>query len=89
MAFGDVTVRRGDLVVFNLPAANRDPDLTDDPERLGIDRTTATRIGFGHGVHHCLSAPLARMEMRIAFPALLRRLVSPGPHRRDDRRTGG
>ncbi|GAA4617468.1 cytochrome P450 [Saccharopolyspora hordei] len=67
------TIRRGDLVVFNLPAANRDPELTDDPDRLDITRPTTPHLGFGHGVHHCLGAPLARMEMRIAFPALLRR----------------
>ncbi|MER7013818.1 cytochrome P450 [Saccharopolyspora sp. NPDC000359] len=71
--FAGRTIRRGDLVVFNLPAANRDPELTDDPDRLDITRPASPHLGFGHGVHHCLGAPLARMEMRIAFPALLRR----------------
>ncbi|MCE3551034.1 cytochrome P450 [Pseudonocardia sp. RS11V-5] len=71
-------IRRGDLVSFNLPAANRDPALTDDPERLDVTRKAGTHVGFGHGVHHCLGAPLARLEMRIAFPALLRRF--PGLH---------
>ena len=70
---GEVTVRRGDLVLFHLPAANRDPGLVDDPERLDVTRPPATHLGFGHGIHHCLGAPLARLEMRIAFPALLRR----------------
>ena len=68
-----VTIRRGDLVVFNLPAANRDPAVVDDPERFDITRDGPPHVAFGHGVHHCLGAPLARMEMRIAYPALLRR----------------
>ncbi|MHA6624894.1 cytochrome P450 [Pseudonocardia sichuanensis] len=67
------TVAPGDLVLFNLPAANRDPALADDPDRLDVTRGGAGHIAFGHGIHHCLGAPLARMEMRIAFPALLRR----------------
>jgi cytochrome P450 len=67
------TIRRGDLVVFNLPTANRDPAVVDDPDRFDITRESPPHIAFGHGVHHCLGAPLARMEMRIAFPALLRR----------------
>ena len=68
------TIHRGDLVLFNLPAANRDPAVVDDPDRLDITRDAPPpHVAFGHGVHHCLGAPLARMEMRIAFPALLRR----------------
>ena len=70
---GEHTIRRGDLVVFNLPAANRDPVVTDEPERLDVTRGVSNHAAFGHGIHHCLGAPLARMEMRIAFPALLRR----------------
>ncbi|GAA3691212.1 cytochrome P450 [Nonomuraea antimicrobica] len=63
----------GSLVICSFPAANRDPALVDDPETLDITRGAAGHVAFGHGVHHCLGAPLARMEMRIAFPALLRR----------------
>lgn len=63
----------GSLVVPSLPAANRDPAFIDDPETLDITRGAAGHVAFGHGVHHCLGAPLARMEMGIAFPALLRR----------------
>lgn len=70
---GGVTIRRGDLVSFNLPAANRDPGLVEEPERFDIARPANQHLGFGHGIHHCLGAPLARMEMRIAFPPLLRR----------------
>ena len=67
------TIRAGELVLFNLPAANRDPEITDDPDRLDITRRATNHVAFGHGIHHCLGAPLARMEMRVAFPALLRR----------------
>lgn len=67
------TIRRGDLVVFNLPTANRDPAVVEHPERFDITRDGPPHVAFGHGVHHCLGAPLARLEMRIAFPALLRR----------------
>ncbi|MFC5830938.1 cytochrome P450 [Nonomuraea insulae] len=63
----------GSLVMCSLPAANRDPAFIDDPGTLDITRGAAGHAAFGHGVHHCLGAPLARMEMRIAFPALLRR----------------
>jgi cytochrome P450 len=62
-----------ELVFCALPTANRDPALTTDPERLDVRRGAPGHLAFGHGVHHCLGAPLARMEMRIAFPALLRR----------------
>ncbi|MGW0892199.1 cytochrome P450 [Saccharopolyspora sp. NPDC002578] len=66
-------VPAGSIVVFALPAANRDPELVDDPEKLDVTRKQTNHIGFGHGVHHCVGAPLARMEMCTAFPALLRR----------------
>jgi cytochrome P450 len=63
----------GSLVMLSLPAANRDPAFIDDPDTLDITRGAAGHVAFGHGVHHCLGAPLARMEMHIAFPTLLRR----------------
>jgi len=66
-------IEAGEFVICALPAANRDPALLPDPERLDVTRGAMGHVAFGHGVHHCLGAPLARMEMRIAFPALLRR----------------
>jgi cytochrome P450 len=66
-------IPKGDLVMCSLPAANRDPGLLADPERLDVTRGAPGHLAFGHGVHHCLGAPLARMEMRVAFPALLAR----------------
>jgi cytochrome P450 len=68
-----VTIPAGELVFLSLPLGNRDPNFIDAPEVLDIRRSAAGHLAFGHGVHHCLGAPLARMEMRIAFPALLRR----------------
>jgi cytochrome P450 len=68
-----VPIRAGELVFVSLPSGNRDPDFIDMPEVLDIGRGAPGHLTFGHGVHHCLGAPLARMEMRIAFPALLRR----------------
>jgi cytochrome P450 len=71
-----VPIPAGQLVFLSLPSANRDPDFIDSPEVLDIRRGAPGHLAFGHGVHHCLGAPLARMEMRIAFPALLRRFPS-------------
>ncbi|MFI6451977.1 cytochrome P450 [Streptosporangium amethystogenes] len=67
------TIGPGELVTCALPVANRDPEFIADPERLDITRGVPGHLAFGHGIHHCLGAPLARMEMRIAFPALLSR----------------
>ncbi|MGH3580466.1 MAG: cytochrome P450, partial [Mycobacterium sp.] len=61
------------LVFASLPSGNRDPSFVEDPDVLDIGRGAPGHLAFGHGVHHCLGAPLARMEMRIAFPALFRR----------------
>jgi cytochrome P450 len=69
----DQQIAAGELVICGLSAANRDPELRTDPDRLDVTRGGAGHVAFGHGVHHCLGAPLARMEMRIAYPALLRR----------------
>ncbi|MCV7225977.1 cytochrome P450 [Mycolicibacterium komossense] len=68
-----VVIPEGQIVILSLPAANRDPRFIDHPDALDIGRGAPGHLGFGHGVHHCLGAPLARMEMRIAFPALFRR----------------
>jgi len=68
-----VSIPAGQLVFASLPAGNRDPGFIDSPETLDIRRGAAGHLAFGHGVHHCLGASLARMEMRIAWPALLRR----------------
>ena len=70
---GGQAIADGDLVLVQLAAADRDRALADDPDRLDVGRAAAPHVAFGHGVHHCLGAPLARMEMATAFPALLQR----------------
>jgi cytochrome P450 len=70
---GGVPIPANKIVILSLPSANRDPSATDDPDTFDVRRGAPGHLAFGHGVHHCLGAPLARMEMRIAFPALLRR----------------
>jgi cytochrome P450 len=73
---GDVTIQTGDLIFIVLIAANRDPDRFPEPERLDIRREPAGHLTFGHGVHHCLGAPLARLEARIAIGTLVERFPS-------------
>jgi len=63
----------GAQVIICMAAANRDDDRYSNPESLDIDRTVTRHLAFGHGVHHCLGAPLARMEGHVAVASLLRR----------------
>jgi cytochrome P450 len=73
VTIGGAVIKAGDAVVCSLPSANRDEATAGDPDALDLTRRPTSHVAFGHGVHHCLGAPLARLEMRIAFPALLRR----------------
>ncbi|RZB19445.1 cytochrome P450 [Streptomyces sp. F001] len=70
---GSRLVRAGETVVCSIPMANRDPALTAEPDRLDLTREPVAHVAFGHGIHHCLGAALARLELRIAFTALLNR----------------
>jgi cytochrome P450 len=72
--FGGVTVPAGETVLLGLASANRDPDRFDRPDALELARTDNQHVGFGHGVHYCLGAPLARLEGQIAIGTALRRL---------------
>ena len=77
-AVRDVTIAgtviaEGVQVLVSLAAAGRDPDRNVDPETLDIERTGAAHLAFGHGIHHCLGARLARLEAEIAFTALFSR----------------
>jgi cytochrome P450 len=69
----DVTIPAGAQVVISLAAANRDADRYANPDVLDIDRPESRHIAFGHGIHHCLGAVLARMEGQLALASLLRR----------------
>ncbi|WP_409237595.1 cytochrome P450 family protein [Streptomyces sp. PA5.6] len=68
-----VTVPAGETVLLSLGSANRDPGRFPDPDRLDLDRATAGHVALGHGIHHCLGAPLARLETEIAVGALVER----------------
>ncbi|MDR5600062.1 cytochrome P450 family protein [Paenibacillus larvae] len=67
-------ISKGDIVLVGLASANRDPESFKHPERLDLTRENNNHLAFGMGIHHCLGAPLARMEGRIAINTLLRRL---------------
>lgn len=66
-------VPRHQQVLVCLAAANRDPTAFADPDRLDLSRRPGTHVGFGHGIHYCLGAPLARLEARVALDLLLSR----------------
>lgn len=68
-----VTVPAGVQVLVNLAAAGRDPERNDDPDVFDVRRSGAAHVAFGHGIHHCVGAPLARLEAEIAFTELLGR----------------
>ncbi|MEU9501675.1 cytochrome P450 [Streptomyces sp. NPDC048196] len=75
---GGTLVRAGTPVLVAVGAANRDALRFDAPGTLNITRTGNQHLGFGHGVHHCLGAPLARLELQEAIGALITRF--PGLH---------
>lgn len=66
-------ISEGDMVLIALASANRDPEYFKQPDRLDLSRERNHHIAFGMGIHHCLGAPLARLEGRIAIGTLLRR----------------
>jgi cytochrome P450 len=85
---GDVTIPARQQVIPILAAANRDPDVFAEPDRLELGRENANRhLAFGGGHHFCLGAALARLEGQVAIPTLVRRLpkleLDDIPERRD------
>ncbi|MGW3286358.1 cytochrome P450 family protein [Streptomyces sp. NPDC001002] len=73
MLVGEVPLRRGDMLLVSLAAADRDPARFEEPDSFRLGRS-AGHLAFGHGVHHCLGAPLARMEAEVAVTTFLRRV---------------
>jgi cytochrome P450 len=73
LTIGEREIQQGQEVIMVLGAANHDPTAFPDPDRLDLTRRESHHVAFGHGIHYCLGAPLARVEAEIAFTALLQR----------------
>jgi cytochrome P450 len=73
VALGERTIKAGELVMVYIASANRDPDRWAEPANFALARERDRHVAFGHGVHTCIGAPLARMEARAAMRALLGR----------------
>lgn len=71
---GGVRIPAGDTVLFSLASAHRDPARYPDPDRFDIDRADKAHLALGHGMHYCLGAPLARLQLTLALGALIDRL---------------
>ncbi|MFD0310970.1 cytochrome P450 [Streptomyces sp. NPDC127119] len=74
LSVGGQDIAAGDPVLVVLAAADRDPDRFEDPDTLDLSRRDNQHLGYGHGIHYCLGAPLARLEGQTALAALLTRL---------------
>ncbi|MFJ2201023.1 cytochrome P450 [Streptomyces violaceusniger] len=70
---GPVQIRAGDQVLLDMDAAHSDPAHFTDGERLDLTRDSGMHLQFGHGIHYCIGAPLARVEGQIALESLVRR----------------
>lgn len=74
LSLGGLVIPKGEMVFIVIGAANRDPARFGSPDLLDITRSDNRHLAFGHGIHFCLGAPLARVEAEIAFETLLRRM---------------
>ncbi|MDI6099279.1 cytochrome P450 [Actinoplanes sp. NEAU-A12] len=72
LPIGDVTIPAGDTIVASLAAANRDPEAFTDPADLDLTRTPNPHLSFGHGIHGCPGATLARLHLQQAITAVVR-----------------
>ena len=74
--------KEGEMVLLSFPAANRDPEIFPDPNRVVIDRPENRHAAFGLGIHRCLGSNLARMEITVALEEWLARIpdftLAPG-----------
>lgn len=73
LTVGGVTIPAHRMVGVVIASADHDPDRFENPDRLDVARPLSEHVGFGHGIHFCLGAPLARLEAEIAFGRLLTR----------------
>jgi cytochrome P450 len=76
MDVGGTHLEAGDFAMLLIGSGNRDPEVFADPETLDVTRAENPHLGFGFGLHHCLGAPLARIEAEVALSTLLRRTRS-------------
>ncbi|MEU9996074.1 cytochrome P450 [Streptomyces sp. NPDC050848] len=74
LTIGGQEIPAGDPVLVVLAAADRDPARFDEPDTLDLSRRDNQHLGYGHGIHYCIGAPLARLEGQIALATLLTRL---------------
>jgi cytochrome P450 len=74
VTLGDVTIPQGARVMLVAGSGNRDPEAFPDADRFDIHRNAGGHLAYGHGIHFCLGAPVARLESRIAFERLFERL---------------
>jgi cytochrome P450 len=72
--FGGIEFRKDELIVGLIGAANRDPAVFPDPDRLDVTRERLKPLSFGGGIHFCIGAQLARIEAEVVFSTLLRRM---------------
>ncbi|MGA3000638.1 MAG: cytochrome P450 [Acetobacteraceae bacterium] len=72
--FGGIEFGKGDLIVALIGAANRDPEVFPDPDRMDVTRERLRPLSFGGGIHFCIGAQLARIEAEVVFSTLLRRM---------------
>jgi cytochrome P450 len=71
---GDVRIEAGQFVMLLIASGNRDPLAFTNPDKFDVTRSPNNHLGFGFGIHHCLGAPLARMEADVALSTLFRRV---------------
>ncbi len=72
--FRGCPMKPGDKVLMNFPAANRDPEAFEEPDRVVLDRAHNRHVAFGSGIHRCAGSNLARMELRVALEEWLARI---------------